>query len=226
MSDPVYNALYEEVSDTLERAEVAVQKAMKAVNERLSLSEQTLQDIKKQANKLDGNNVFISRDGKSAFTENGQKLSDQQMLLITTNHNAPSWEEYQAAKQEYDKAANNVEEIHNYQENILKPSHDRLNDKDNQPSTDELKNILNGIESNMPEVIKDHIENESNYEAEKPIFSVHEAKSYFGGTGLNAPDVNMAFNTARLDIPDLELEPAPKPEQAPMQQQVTEFKPM
>ncbi|MCB1681055.1 MAG: hypothetical protein H6858_03310 [Rhodospirillales bacterium] len=84
LTDPVYAALYADVTDKIEEIDRAVNSALSSLNQRIVDQEQRLALLKDRAYKLqDGTRVYQSEDG-SVYAENGAVLSDRQALLILT----------------------------------------------------------------------------------------------------------------------------------------------
>ncbi len=109
---------------------------------------------------------------------------------------------YQEAKESLQQALNDKGTIAHYQEKILTPAGERINDLDNPPSEEELQEILKSINEEIPEIIK----NPSNYARNKVEVpsNFSAAQTYTGESGINAPEIHAHFDMARLDIPNLD----------------------
>lgn len=192
-NDPEYRALYENTQDRLEEIEHAVAEALQEVNEHIARMEE-------EAHTLNGKKVFFSRDGKRAYTENGEEVSAADMERITRNDDAPTWEDYEAAKKER-------EDITRYQEGVLSPIKERINDKENPVPKDELEGILDGMDKNAPPTVKAKIDQSDALKMSAATMPEipSDTEKY-----LNAPPVKSHFDNARMDIPDLTVIPTPE----------------
>lgn len=206
LSDPEYAALYSEVWNTFDNAQIAVDQTLLDIERRLEKAEYNLSKKKDKASELsDGTKVFRSKDRKNAFTENERKLSEVEISSVQWKKDSPDWEDFESAKNERDQAMHDKREVEDYQENVLFPVREKLNDKDNPPSKEELKELLDDIEQKMPLSVKDNFE-KAPQKLEMPSkFSA--AKTYDGDAGMNVPDVNAQFNSARLDTTNSDTSP-------------------
>ena len=213
MEDPHYAALYSRVADKLDRAQSAVDKAMIDIDRRLETSGQALQRMRENAGELeDGTKVFRSDKDGHIYTEDGQRLSDEQARNVDIPDGAASLEDYRRQKEERDLALRQREEIERYQREVLDPSKDRMNDPNNPPTKEELKGIERHIEDEMPEAARDDYRSDIAVEAYDGA-SMSAAHEMVDETSLNVPDMATAFDQARTDIPDFgpvpEIEPDP-----------------
>lgn len=199
--DAQYAALYCQVTEKLDRAYQAVDQALIDINQRLEASDRKLQILRENATELeDGTKVFQSENG-SIYTENGNRVSDQMAKNLEFSENAPSWEEYKEEKQRHDVLLRQQNEINTYQDEVLIPARKRMDDKDNPPSMDELKEIEKTIETQMPDVVKTNY-HKGDLRAESPN-NLSVAHIQIEEAGVGAPNISAAFDAARLDIPDI-----------------------
>ena len=191
-NDPEYAALYRKVSDRLHEIELAAAEALQQAKERIA-------DMEEKAGTLNGRKVFLSRDGKRAYSEDGREISTEGMSRIIRSEDAPSWEDYQEAKKERD-------DITRYQDGVLNPIKERMADKENPVPKDEMEGMLEDLTKDVPKTIQlkpdrpDHATN-----ADENL-SKHSAS---GEKYLNAPPIQSHYQTARMDIPDLTVIPTP-----------------
>lgn len=194
LNDPEYRALYEKVRDRLDEIERAVAEALQEVNECITQMEEN-------AHTLNGKKVFFSRDGKRAYTEDGEELSATDMARITRSEDAPTWEDYDAAKRERD-------DITRYQDDVLNPIKERINDKENPVPKDELEGMLDDLNKDVPKTVQlksDRPDQTAKIDEHLSKHSVSTEKY------LNAPDMKACFDTAAcMDIPDLTIIPTPE----------------
>ena len=191
-NDPEYAALYRKVSHRLHEIELAAAEALQQAKERIA-------DMEEKAGTLNGRKVFLSRDGKRAYSEDGREISAEGMSRIIRSEDAPSWEDYQEAKKERD-------DITRYQDGVLNPIKERIADKENPVPKDELEGMLDDMDKEMPKSVKakDSREHHLSMNAEIKDEASSSKEQY-----LNAPPVKSHFDTARMDIPDLTVIPTP-----------------
>ncbi|MCG7870494.1 MAG: hypothetical protein JAZ11_00140 [Candidatus Thiodiazotropha lotti] len=215
MEDPHYAALYNRVAEKLDRAQQAVDAALIDIDERLEASEQNLQNMRDNAGELeDGTKVFRSSVDGSVYTEDGRRLSDEEAQNVDIPDDASSWEDYQRQKEERDLALRQREEIERYQREVLDPIKERMRDPDNVFTKDELEEIDKNIEASLPDTLtKDHQGFDPSISEVEANSSTSAAHDMVEETNLEVPEMNKAFKTASLDIPDLDSAPVPAPEQ-------------
>ena len=218
LSDPEYATLYIEVWDTLDNTQNAIDQTLEDIEERLEKAEQNLSEIKDKAPELsDGTEVFRSEDRKNAYTEHERKLSEAEMSTVEWKEDSPDWEQYLASKNERDQVLRDKREVEDYQDAVLNPAREKLNDKDSPPSKEEMKEILRDIKNRKPRILRET----SGYEPVQNEISskISAAHSYVADTAMSVPSMNEQFNAARLDIPDIDtapdLEKSPTPDNSP-----------
>ncbi|WP_316364682.1 hypothetical protein [Candidatus Thiodiazotropha sp. CDECU1] len=213
--DPQYAALYKRVSEKLNDAQQAVDSALVDINQRLEASDRKLQQMRENAGELeDGTKVFRSSLDGSIYTEDGQRLSDEEAHNINIPDGAASWENYRRQKEERDLALRQREDVERYQREVLDPSKDRMNDPNNPPSEEELKGIERRIEDEIPDVVRNKLlksELQASHVEHPPISAAHEMVEE---TNLNVPDMSKSFDLASVGVPDI----APAPDSVPNQQ--------
>lgn len=201
--DPIYAALYHEVTEEVGKAKQAVELAMIDINQRLEASDRRLQFLRENAAELkDGTKVFKSSIDNSIYTEHGKRLTAEEAQNIAFTGTEPSLDEYQNTKASYDLAVSQKAEVETYQRDVLDPATKRINDKDEPPSMDELKELNKTIETKMPDIVKANGHNVSlaiNASNEYSTSVAHDIEK----TQLNVPDMAKSFDLARVDIPDL-----------------------
>ncbi|MEO1020048.1 MAG: hypothetical protein AAFY56_20510 [Pseudomonadota bacterium] len=140
MQDPEYAALHNDVSDLLRRAEKVAESA-------LIRTEEALAELLENAVRLpDGRAVFIDRNG-NVRTEDGKIIDPVIAESLVFPENAPSYESYRAHRER-------VEGIRRYQVETLGHARERLEDQDNPPSKNELKDLQRDIETGLDTTIQ------------------------------------------------------------------------
>lgn len=82
-----------------------------------------------------------------------------------------------------------------------------MNDKDNPPSMEELKELNKTIEDKMPDIVKTYAHKEMSVKNTANSSSNSVAHELVEKTNLNEPNIDKAFDLARVDIPDFGTKP-------------------
>jgi hypothetical protein len=200
--DPQYAALYSRVAEKLDRAQSAVDKVMADIKQRLETSEIALQRMRDSAPELaDGTKVFRSRKDGHVYTEDGQRLDDEQARGIEFPPDAASLEDYRAQKDAQDTALRQREEIERYQRDVLDPMKERMRDPDHVYTKDELEEIDRNVDASLPDMLRE------DYRSADPSVSAVEgntttsaAHNMVEATNLDVPEMGRAFKAASVDI--------------------------
>lgn len=171
-----YSEAYGLAMSALNNAESTAYEALLDVSENLSASEAKLAEIKDKAQELpDGAKVFRAKDG-SVFGADGTQIPADQAANIAWNDNAPTWEEHQKAKQARDSDLDRYNKLIGF-ETELDGIRDRMEDKNNPPSLDDIK----GMKQRIAEMQRDAV-------------SAYKAEPEFKATALPkevVPDLNL-----------------------------------
>ena len=145
LADPSYAALYTETLDLLQAAEAKTETALTEAREALAEAESTLEETLDNASVLpNGTRVFRDRDG-NVYTEDGGRVTGDDLEAIVWRPGSPSYEEFKAAKRAVDDARSKIDVLLLYQTDVLGHARDRLNDPDNPPTEEELRDIQDRI---------------------------------------------------------------------------------
>ncbi|GJL94270.1 MAG: hypothetical protein DHS20C05_06750 [Hyphococcus sp.] len=140
LQDPEYAARYKGTDDLLKRVEAATQRA-------LSKTERELEEILERAARLpDGTIVFKDQDG-NARTEEGAIVDVVIADGILWPDDSPSYDDYTGAKQR-------VDELREYQVDVLGAAQNELEDEDNPPSLERLEEIQQAVEDRAPSEVR------------------------------------------------------------------------
>lgn len=146
LNDLVYRALYNETFDQLRAAEAATEAALETAHDALSQADTALEDTLANAARLPGGTrVFRDADG-NIRTEDGEIVSGPDAETIVWNGGEPSYEELLARRKASEETRQRVNDLLRYQNDVLGRARDRMEDPDNPPSPDELKQIQDDIE--------------------------------------------------------------------------------
>ncbi len=153
-NDPLYAKLYFEVEDNLNQAQDAVDAARAEITSQLALSNAHIQDMEENATRLnDGTRVFLDKNAQ-IYTQSGQRLAPEHMQGIEIDHDAPSWEAYTAEREKAALCSQQLVELDVYQRDTLNVVRARLNDDENPPLMDELKDLQQALQDKMPPSVK------------------------------------------------------------------------
>lgn len=203
LHNPAYQELYQKVEATLERVQNATDKALEDIQNEIQKLENKLEFMEECASRLpNGTRVFKSKDSNKAFTKTGREISATELSMVIWNQGSHTWEEYQETKTRLEQARKEKSDVEHYQKEVLQPANNRIHDPDNPSSEDDLENILSDIQGKMPEAVRKRLD-----QAENPKdtpSNISEVRSFAGDSGLNAPNMKTHFETASLDIPDLD----------------------
>ncbi len=151
-----YAALYDEtvsmVDDYAAKAETGIEDALAAV----STTAQALEGLTDNAARLhpSGEPVFRDENG-NAVRADGTPLGPEETASVVWPDNAPTYEEYIAAKQAHAAAQEHLTAWREYQI-YLAEIQNRLNDPENPLSPEELKDIQEEVERRYPAAKSDH----------------------------------------------------------------------
>jgi hypothetical protein len=199
-----YAALYHKVKDKLNEAEQAVARSLDAINQKLLMNAQELEEMDNRASTLpDGTKVYKSRNGK-AYTADGRELTQEEADTVTWKSNAPTREERLNKEREKEALLKSKAEMDDFKQDVVNPMRHKK-DANEVLSEQEMQDFLKKVEK-MPSLTTiDTSQKDSVLSADSP--KLQEARSAFGDTGLNAPNMRGHFDLARMDIPDLSAEP-------------------
>lgn len=195
MSDPIYSALYSHVMDRIDQIEDAVNRNLDILNQHLAKLEEHIDDMHGRAFQLsDGTRVYKSKDGH-AYTEDGNKISDHDISLITWDRNHPSWEEYITTRDNLEHTQKQKQEVESYRDNVLESAKERMLDRENPPDKDELPDILDNLENKIPPQTTLFIQN-SDAQSNSELMSTFHQK---------ADGKQIESDATHMDIPDFGL---------------------
>lgn len=192
-----YRIVYEKAQDTLDRVQSATDRALNIIDNQIQRLQEELDRLEDRAPRLpDGIRVFLSKDGNKAFTENGQELSAMELALVQWDKDVPTWEEYQEVREGLNQALRDKSEIERYQDRVLIPARDRMNDQENPPAEDELREMLDSMTNEMPALVREAFDS-APQNLEMP--STSAAKNYAGDSGMDVPEFRKHFDLARKE---------------------------
>jgi len=151
MKDPEYAALYHDLGDKLRDAETGADQTIAAIQAQLRTIERDIEDMEARAAKgPDGAPVFRTADGR-VVNADGEELPPEIAAGIVWPDNAPSAEDYFAARAEQDAVEAKLSDWQNYRNDVLGDIRHRYDDEDNPMEKDDLREALEAIEDARPE---------------------------------------------------------------------------
>jgi len=149
MRDAEYAAAYQRAWDALDNAQDALSEALLENAEETERLAEALDAITDQAAHLpDGTPVFRAADGSLRDADGNRLRSDALPASLTIPEDAPSYEEYAAARDALHSARMRGQELARIQTEVVDPARDRMNDRENPPDAGEL----DAIEARMRQV--------------------------------------------------------------------------
>ena len=157
MADPVYRARYDGVMNRLRDAEQATEAALDRISRMMDETEDAIEDMEDRAARLpDGAMVFADASG-TVRRADGSIVPDHLVDTILWTGNEPSYEDYNAQQGRLADLEEARTEVEQYRDDVLGPARDRMADDDNPPSLDELDEIMDDIEANMPAIVREEV---------------------------------------------------------------------
>jgi hypothetical protein len=101
----------------------------------------------------DGTRVFRDQNGIVRRAD-GAVVEGDLAATILWSGNEPSFKDYGAAQDSLASLEAQRDQVVTYQNDILGPARDHLTDSDNPPPLDGLDDVLDGIQSGMPNVVR------------------------------------------------------------------------
>lgn len=155
LADPIYRARYGEVMNRLREAEQATEAALDRISRMMAETQDTIRGMEDQAARLpDGTLVFRDANGVVRRAD-GSVVEAHLVDTILWTGNEPSYEDYRAQRERLADLEEARTEVERYRDDVLGPARDRVTDEDNPPSLDDLDDIMEDIETSMPEIVRE-----------------------------------------------------------------------
>lgn len=150
LEDPVYRAKYNGVMNALREAEQATEAALDQIAQMISEAQQALQDMEDRAAKLpDGTLVFRDAHGVVRKAD-GSVVEDHLVETILWTGNEPDFEAYQTQQGQLSELNQHQRNTELYREDVLGSARDKMLDEDTPPNIDELDQLLDSIQNQLP----------------------------------------------------------------------------
>lgn len=211
LQDPAYAKLYYEAQDTVTGAEDAARRVLEKLTQERAIASENIENIRGKAAELpDGRKVYRSAKDGRLYAEDGSDVTDHGQSVRGLSDSAPSWEDYSRARDTVDDVDRRTRDVQTYQRDVLDPARQRLDDKDNPPSQDDLRDIIAGTKGSMtPDVRTAYEDAQTSKPAVNATTKNSAATAYVGSADLNAPLLQLDFASAH-NAPSAEL-PAATP---------------
>lgn len=155
LADPAYADLYNETFDMLRDAEAATEAALAVAVDALDKAGTEFDDLMDRANTLpDGTMVFRDPVSGTVYDQHGNQVTGDDLVSIVWKDGAPDYNDYRASKSAVDAAQKRIDDLRRFQDR-LGGYRNRLEDPDNPPSADDLRDIQDdmnrGLSQYLPE---------------------------------------------------------------------------
>lgn len=169
MQDKEYAALYRGTVDLAREYAAKAEAGVVASKAALSMAGQELETLTGNAARLhtDGSLVFLDKNGQ-AIRADGTVLTQEEAASIVWPDDAPSYEEYLAAKKAYADAQAQFEAWRDYQQHVGGVQN-RLDDPNNPYSPDELKDTQQEIRERIPAA--NSADSKISVQPDQPVFT-------------------------------------------------------
>lgn len=152
--DPVYKAKYDLAWSTLRKAENAVASAFDRLDQNILAAQTILRDMEQRAARLPGGDLVFRDQNDVVRYGNGDAVEDNIAETIVWSGAEPSFEEYRAGSDRLAVLETDRRTVERYETNVLGDARDRLSDETNPTSLEGLDDITDGINDQMPELMK------------------------------------------------------------------------
>lgn len=169
----------ERFRERLDELDRASEYALRVAERRAREAQDHLEQLQKRASTDDdGRRVYLTRDGRHAYDETGQRLTPEAQARVQWKRDAPTWEEYREGYRSSEKAVRELEEIKAYRER-LQQGREKLN------RGEDLDGLEKDLEK-MPDGVRRQLEKSGTQKS-----AAHE---YLRDDPLpSAPDLSAAF---------------------------------
>ena len=153
-TDPVYARLYNDTSHLLDQAEAATDRAIAKAEAALKTAQEQLERTLHRAATLpDGTRVFRDKWG-NVWNEARERVSDADAARIEWRGNEPAYEQFLEESEAVSGNLARLEELQGFRVDTLGRFRDRMTDRDNPPSADEMEQFRREMKENMPEAVR------------------------------------------------------------------------
>lgn len=140
----------------LRDAEAATEVALAVALDALDKAEADFDDLMDRANTLpDGTKVFRDPASGAVYDQHGNQVTGDDLASIVWNDGAPDYNDYRTSKSAVDAAQKRVDDLRVFQDR-LGGYRNRLEDPNNPPSADNLRDIQDGVSDGVAKIIPDN----------------------------------------------------------------------
>jgi cell division septum initiation protein DivIVA len=149
-TNPGYAKLYNDTMGALGDAEAATDRAIAKAQKALDEARQQLEQTLTRAAKLpDGTRVFRDARG-NVWNERGQRVSEVDAEGIEWRGDEPAYEQFLEESESVKDRLTRLEALQGYRVDTLGGIRDRMDDKENPPSSEEVEGFKREIHEKMP----------------------------------------------------------------------------
>lgn len=159
LKDPEYAALYHETKSLIDNAMVIAEEELENANIKLEALTKRRDELLDNSNRLaDGTVVFKNKDG-DVVTKDNEVITDQVLLDgIVWKDGATTYEEYADNDNEIGKTLESIDAITTYQVEVLGEAKEKIENEDEPPTEEEIKDIKKDVVEQAPDSIKKRLE--------------------------------------------------------------------
>ena len=179
LQDPEYAKAYNKLAKTLHSLEKVTAKAMSEVEQRITRQHEAIRQAESTATRLYNGHIVFKDDDGSVKNSKGNFITDPVLLeSIVWKPDALTYKEYQALKDGLKASHQELEELQDYQINILGETRHRMADEENPMTTKDIlqaqQQVLQQIPASIkaklqPEHIETHAPQQPHMEISKPV---------------------------------------------------------
>lgn len=160
LQDLAYRERYEAVSAALSTAMQATDAVLARLETQILAAQIDVDALTGRAARLP-DRTRIYRDAQGVVRrEDGSAVDDTLVATIIWTGNEPSFETFTAAQDHLAGLKADREDVTDYQNDVLGPAFDRITDKHDPPSLEELNAILDRVETRMPHAVSRELDRE------------------------------------------------------------------
>ncbi len=168
LNDPDYARLHNDAMDRLRDAEARTERILNQATTALNETREEIEDSLARAAKLpDGTAVFRDDQGRVRY-EDGSFVDDELAALVVWTGQEPGYEEHSALLDRESELESVIDQLRDYQTDVLGTARDRLMDNANPLSPDQLEDVIEGTDWNVPDRLAEAIETPS-FEVTSPM---------------------------------------------------------
>lgn len=170
MDNPEYAALYNETKNFAHDLMRMTEEEITRANKSLEVLYQERAALLENSNKLDDGTIIFRDEHGNVFDENGDQIFDPVALeSVVWKDGATTQEQFAANRDQIGSTLNEVDELTNYQVEILGDVIVKFDDENYRPDMDELLKVKEHMTEQAPSSIKSRLEVSDTSDHEKTL---------------------------------------------------------